>query len=135
MTIFLDASAIIYLVEGIDPWYGHVREVLSNLLRDHGRSEFAVSGLSWLECRVKPLREGDTALLEHYRVFFSQPGLRTVTLDAQVIDRAASIRAAYRLKTPDALQAASAMVLEEETVFLTGDASFEIVPSLRVMPL
>jgi uncharacterized protein len=91
--------------------------------------------LSWLECRVKPLREGDSAVLEHYRVFFSRPGLRIVALDLQVIDRAASIRAAHRLKTPDALQAASAMTFEEETVFVTGDASFDTVPGLRVMRL
>jgi hypothetical protein len=41
--IFLDASAVIYLVEGNEPWYGRVQEGLSKLLRDHGRSELAVS--------------------------------------------------------------------------------------------
>jgi predicted nucleic acid-binding protein len=56
---------------------------------------------------VHPLREGNVAVLEAFGAFFQRPDMVWVDLSAQVIELATAIRARSRLKTPDALQAAS----------------------------
>ena len=43
-----------------------------------------MSRLSFMECRVLPLRKKQAATLELYRDFFTAPGLRIVELDVSV---------------------------------------------------
>ncbi|HXH02582.1 MAG TPA: PIN domain-containing protein [Candidatus Competibacteraceae bacterium] len=135
MKLFLDTNAIVYLVEAVDPWYGRVRQILQEHFQRHGRVGIAVSALSWLECRIKPLRDGDQTLLARYETFFSRPGLCVCPVDMQVLDRAARLRAAHRLRTPDAIQVASAVTLEEEIGFVTADVELGRVTELRLVAL
>jgi len=131
---FLDACAVIYLVEEISPWASRV----SRSLLDLGPPDvvqIAVSELSVMECRVKPLRDADAVALARYQQFFQQQRLRIQPLDSTVLDTAARLRAAHRLKTPDALQAASAIVCGADPVFVTNDARFSDVRGLQVMLL
>jgi predicted nucleic acid-binding protein len=131
LTVFLDACAIIYRVEAIAPF--HLR--FDALLRDiagAGEPRLAVSRLSLLECRTKPLREGDAGLLACYDRFFDSAGLTIVELSPKVIDLATQIRAHFMLRTPDAIQAASCLVLGRDTQFLTADAAFAKVAGLRL---
>jgi predicted nucleic acid-binding protein len=51
-----------------------------------------------------------------------------------VIERAAALRAATSLKTPDAIHAATALI-EECTLLVTNDALFRRVPGLNVTVL
>jgi predicted nucleic acid-binding protein len=51
------------------------------------------------------------------------PNLHWVAPDLKIADYAARLRAAYGLRTPDALQAATA-VAEKTTAFVTNDAVF-----------
>lgn len=130
--VFLDASAIIYLMEGDAAAQAAVRRSLAQLRQSEGASSLAVSALSRLECRVRPLRDDDRSLLERYEAFFADPGLAVIALDADVLDRAAELRARYRLRAPDALQAASLLVADEQGHFVTGDHDFAAVPGLRL---
>ena len=132
MKIFLDASAIIYIVEAIEPWYGRLQEIINKFLQNYGRTEIAVSALSLLECRVKPMREDNQTLLERYNVFFNRPRLNIQTLNFRVIEQATFLRAQYGLKTPDALQAANAICLPEKVLFITGDRRFVKIAGLQV---
>lgn len=96
--------------------------------------ELAVSRLSLMECRVKPLRESNADLLQRYAEFFA--AVQVLELSAETIDLATELRADYGLKTPDALQAASALQWQrdsqEEVLFVTADKSFVKVPNLAV---
>lgn len=134
--IFLDASAIIYLLEGDAPAQAAVRDVLASL-RGAGEQSppLTVSALSRLECRVRPLREGNSELVDRYDAFFADPGLVVIALDTAVLDRAAELRAHVRLRTPDALQAASLLVADEHGHFVTGDNDFGAVPGMQVHPV
>lgn len=129
--VLLDASAIIYLLEGDEPTRQSVRDIL-NALHVPEPPALAVSALSRLECRVKPRRDGDNELLAAYDAFFDDPGLLVLDLDRDVLDCATELRARYRLRTPDALQAASLLAHETEGDFVTGDADFLAIPGLRV---
>lgn len=131
MIAFLDASALIYLIEGTEPFAASVREQLKTLTASNESLRLSMSTLSRLECRIRPLKTGDTQTLAEYDAFFSQPDLILVSLSIAVIDLATTIRARHGLKTPDALQAACCLQLGADHVFLTGDSGFRRVEKLR----
>ncbi len=135
MILFLDACALIYRVEEVAPWNARVVKLLADLRRKHARLQLAVSRLSYLECRVQPLRDGDEDLARRYDALFASPDLHTVELDANVIEGATRIRAQFGLRTPDAIQAASCLSLNVEHIFLTNDATFRRVPRLALKML
>ena len=130
MRLFLDACALIYRFEGAAPFRNAAIEALAQLCAQQPSVELMVSRLSVLECRVKPLREGDAMLLKRYDEFFAS--VHIVELSAEVVDAATQLRARYGLKTPDALQAASAFVASDRALFVTADAGFTKVAGLNV---
>jgi predicted nucleic acid-binding protein len=130
MIVFLDSSALIYYFEGAPPYRQAVVAALAEIKAFDAAAQVAVSRLGVMECRVKPLRERDVALLAQYEAFFVQ--VQIVELEAAIVTRATDIRATTALKTPDALQAASALSLGSDCVFLTGDAGFTRISGLNV---
>ena len=131
--IFLDACAIIYLIEGADPWATRLRDTLFHLREDNPDIGVAVSALSRLECRVWPLRDAQHEVLALYDAFFSADDLTIVPLSPKVIDLATSIRARTRMRTPDALQAACCLSLPQSCRFITNDAAFEREAALDIV--
>lgn len=131
MIAFLDSSAAIYYFEGDANAQKAVRDVLLNLKNQYPACELAVSRLGVMECRVKPLRDNAHTLLAAYEAFFAQA--RIVELTAAVVDTATTLRASYGLKTPDALQAASALSLGEDVVFVTADLGFARLSGLKAL--
>lgn len=128
--IYLDASCLIYLVESSAPFHdAAVKRVLSH--RTSADDVVLTSRLSWLECRVKPIREKDTALLATYEKFCSTGELEMLEITPDVIDRATHLRAGHGFKTPDAIQLATA-VLHRADVIITGDKGW---PRFRDIPV
>jgi predicted nucleic acid-binding protein len=132
---FFDAGALIYLLEGREPFADRVRTELAAIERAHAGVKAAVSRLSWLECRVGPMKTNDAATLARFDAFFARPDLVWVELSREVVELAAAIRARHGLRTPDALQAASCLQLGSQHVLLTGDAAFQRVQGLNVIVL
>jgi predicted nucleic acid-binding protein len=92
----------------------------------------AVSRLSWLECRVGPMKNNDAATLNRYDAFFARPDLIWVELSRDVVELAAAVRVRHGLRTPDALQAACCLQLGDRHRLLTGDVLFQCVAGLNV---
>jgi predicted nucleic acid-binding protein len=132
---FFDASALIYLIEGAEPFAAKVRKELAAATRKYPDLEAAVSRLSWLECRVGPMKGNDNPTLAAFDAFFTRPDLVWVELTRDVVELAAVIRVETGLKTPDALQAASCLQLGGDHLFLTGDSAFRRVAGLNVKVL
>jgi predicted nucleic acid-binding protein len=132
---FFDASALIYLIEGAEPFATKVRKELAAAARKHPDLGAAVSRLSWLECRVGPMKGNDSATLAAFDTFFSRSDLVWVELSKDVVELAAAIRVQTGLRTPDALQAASCLQLGSDHLFLTGDSAFKRVADLNVKML
>ena len=132
MIAFLDASALIYLVEGDTFWSGAVQQVLQGLAAEDPSLAIAISRLSVLECRVGPLRRGDQASLERFDALFAQPDLLWVELTAPVVEQATRLRALHGVRTPDALQAACCLQLGSDAVMVSGDADFRRIPTLQL---
>lgn len=131
MIVFLDSSALIYYFEGAAVFRQAVIDVLNTVKRNFPQAQVAVSRLGVMECRVKPLRDGDKVLLARYEEFFQQ--VQIIELSAAVVDAATQLRAGARLKTPDALQAASALSIGGACSFVTGDSAFKKVAGLDVL--
>lgn len=84
MKLFLDACAVIYMIESQQEQGRKTRLLVDEALKSNG--QLVVSRLSFLECRVLPLKSKNSALLDSYDRFFRLPGLKTIELDAAVID-------------------------------------------------
>jgi predicted nucleic acid-binding protein len=113
--IYLDANVIIRLLEGIDA----VRLPIDARVRAAATADpfIATSRLSRLECRCKPLKDADRALLALYDTFFLTAALPRV--EVEVVERATGLRASYGFKTPDSIHLASA-IEAGAAAFLTG---------------
>ena len=135
MIAFLDSSALIYLTEGHEPFAARMRATVQSIAEQHADVGLAISRLTWLDCRVGPLKRDDAATLRRYDAFFARPDVSWVELTRDVVELAAAVRVRHGLRTPDALQAACCLQLGREHRMLTGDASFQRVAGLNVVRL
>lgn len=131
MIAFFDASALIYLIEGKEPFASKVRQQLTATATTYPDLGAAVSRLTWLECRVGPMKTNDSKTLAAYDSFFARPDLVWLELTKDVMELAAAVRVKHGLRTPDALQAASCMQLGADHLFLSGDGAFRRVSGLN----
>ncbi len=115
MRIYLDTAPVIYAVQQVAPY-----DVLVDRRLAAPGIVCVASDLTRLECRVKPLRDGNTALLQDFDDYFAGVVAEIVPLSRPVVDRATEIRAQFGFKTPDALHLAAAMASACD-VFLTND--------------
>lgn len=135
MILFFDANALIYLIEGAEPFAGRARAQLAGFVQEFPHARLALSRLSWLECRMRPLRHNEPPVLAAYDAFFARPDLVWVELSKDVVELATVIRARHGLRTPDALQAACCLQLGQAHRLVTGDARFAKVAGLNVVQL
>jgi predicted nucleic acid-binding protein len=124
--IYLDAAPAIYAVERVPRYAAAVDARLSA-----PSVVLIASDLTRLECRVKPLRDGDAELLRDFDDFFAGTVSEIVSLTREVMDRATEIRARHGVRTPDAIHLAAAMVSGCD-VFLTNDHRLDHVPGIAV---
>lgn len=115
MRYYLDSAPIIYLIEQRQPFAASVRSKLAAVGTVHITSE-----LARLECRVKPMRDGNSILLQDFDDYFNNTIAEIVPLTRDVVDKATEIRAQFNFKTPDSLHLAAAVVSNCD-VFLTND--------------
>ncbi len=127
--VFLDTSAFIYLVEH-HPRYSPFCETLFDRI-EAGKTRAATSTLSLLEVLVQPYRQRNEELvMKFYALLTSYPHLTWLSMTLNVADYAAKLRAEYRLKTPDSIQAASAITCSA-TGFICNDRIFEKVKEIE----
>jgi predicted nucleic acid-binding protein len=88
-----------------------------------------------MEVLVKPLRLGDVLLIDLFRkVLLNSTGFTCVPISRGILESAAQLRATYRLKTPDAIHAATAFA-QGCTLFVANDQDFKRIPNLNVAVL
>ncbi len=129
MLVYLDTVICIYAVEGTSAFRSRARARLASLLAAGDRP--AISDLTWLECRVKPLRVRNAAALAEMEMFLTAPEVVRVPLPLAVYERACHIRAIHHFKLGDALHLAAA-VEHGCGSFLTNDLRLSSFPDLPV---
>lgn len=126
--VLVDSAPVIYVLEGhpkLGPRFKPVFEAHAE-----GRLRFAVTTVTIAEVLTGPLQAGDEVLARRYRAILDS--WQTVTLDADVAESAARLRASLRLRLADAVQAASALAINAAAL-VTHDRDFSRVGALRIV--
>jgi predicted nucleic acid-binding protein len=123
-------------LEDLKP-YSRLTEAIFAALAE-GKFTAVLSTISMTELLVKPFAEGKKEAVEACEVFLQGlPNSRWVPPRPEIAKEAARLRASYRLRTPDALLIATALV-EGAKAFLTNDTDLKRVEAeekLRILVL
>lgn len=131
--VAFDSAIFIYFIERHPKYLPVVKPLFERI--DRGELPAMTSSLTLMETLVVPYRNGDRKLAQLYEeILTTGQGLKLVPLDPPVIRLAAKLRAAARVRTPDALQLAAALI-GGCNAFLTNDNRLPQVPGLRVLSL
>jgi len=131
--IALDTSVFIYQLEANSRYLGLTDPVFAWLERPEHAA--VTSTITMTELLVPAYRGGgEQRVNEFYALLTTYPNLDWIAPSLEIADIAARIRAAHRLRTPDALQAATA-VHAGATGLITNDPVFERVAGLEALVL
>lgn len=131
--IALDTSIFIYQLEA-NRRYADLTDRVFEWLEQPGHSA-VTSTITMAELLVQPYRRSDDQQAdEFYGLLSTYPNLEWIAATLPIADTAAKLRAVYRLRTPDALHAATA-VQSGATGFVTNDSAFERVTEFETLVL
>ena len=117
--IGLDTAIFIYHFEENPAYLPLTRDLLSSI--ESGERKGVTSTITLMEIIVKPLALGQIDVARKYEALLANfPNLEIIDLDRDVIRLAARLRAEYRLRPPDALQAAASLQHGAQA-FITND--------------
>jgi predicted nucleic acid-binding protein len=131
--IGLDTSVFIFEVEESRKYIEIVHPIFRWL--EEPESCGVTSAVSMLELLVHPYWRFDVDTVnKFYALLSTYPNLHWVDFTLPVADAAARLRADFNLKTPDAIQAASALAAQA-TGFISNDTVFKRLDNLDVLIL
>jgi predicted nucleic acid-binding protein len=129
--VALDSSIFIYQLEA-SPRYGPLSDAVFAWVERPGRTA-VTSTITMTELLVQPYRNYDEDKADEFFALLSTfPHLDWVAPDLEIADLAARLRGLNRLRTPDALQAATA-IKAGATAVITNDPIFERVTTIETI--
>src|SRR5438045_3928710 len=117
--VYIDTMSLIYTVERY-PAYWPLLEPLWQVAQS-GTIEIVSSELTLMEALVGPLKSGNTTLEQAFEQALLGTAIRLLPITQPILREAARLRATTRLRTPDALHAATARQVGC-VLFVTNDA-------------
>ena len=130
-TLTLDSAPIIYYLQDhptLAPRFSSLFDAASE-----GRVFLNISTITLAEVMAGPLAADNEILAAQYReVLCRSPGWQTVPVDENVAIEAARLRTRYRLRLPDAIQVATAIVTRSWGL-VTHDSALAKVKDIRVL--
>ena len=131
--IALDSNIFIYQIEA-SPRYLPLTDVVFSEL-ELGHLSGVTSTITMTELLVPVYRNKDERQVDDFYALFSRyPNLEWIPPTLGIADTAAELRALHNLRTPDALQAATA-VHAKATGFVTNDLAFARVERFEALVL
>ena len=131
--IALDTSIFIYQLEANARYLALTDHIFSWLERPVNKA--VTSTITMTELLVQPYRDSDEQRVdEFYGLLSTYPNLDWIAPNLEIADLAARIRALHHLRTPDALQAATA-AHAQATGLITNDPVFERVDAFDTLVL
>lgn len=131
--IGLDTAPLIYYLERNPVYVDILRPCFQAV--DRGEISIVTSVITLTETLVHPLRSGNKDLADRYRdILFHTKGLTTLSLSPDIAEEAALLRALHNVRTPDAIQMATA-IKAGAPFFLTNDVRLPSSPRLQVLTL
>ena len=131
--IHVDSAPLIYFVERNPVYIERMKSIMQRVRPTGLHLSFSV--ITVPEVLNKPIAQGDEKLQSLYRALLTQTrNVELHPLTLAIAEKAASLRAAHNLRTPDAIQIATAVETGCDA-FLTNDKDFKRVAALRVLVL
>ena len=132
-TVGVDTSPFIYLIEEHPGYLGAVRSFFSAV--DSSQIQAVTSTVTLLEVMVQPFRRDADELAHRYRAaLLNATGLSCQEVSSGVAEEAAKLRATYNIRTPDAIQLATA-ILAGASSSLTNDSFLPSMPAIQILIL
>ena len=129
----LDTAPLIYFIEQNPRYLKIVREFFRAMER--GEFKVVTSTLTLTEVLVHPLRKGNIELAQQYQdILLNQDHLTAYSVSPNIAELAAKLRATKNIRTPDAIQIATAIQNSAE-FFLTNDRGLRNIQSLKILSL
>ncbi len=127
--IAVDTAPLIYFIEESPVYLPVVLPFFEAL--DQQTIQVVTSTVTVIEVLVQPLKRNNHRLVKQYReVLTNVAGLTTYPLTIDIAAIAADLRAKYSLRTPDAVQMATAIHAGAQYL-LTNDARLPDLPNLK----
>jgi predicted nucleic acid-binding protein len=128
-----DTAPMIYFVEAHPEYDAQITPIFERI--EQGELEGITSVITLLEVLVQPIRLNRIDLASRYRqLLLESERFSVLPITVEIAELAADLRARYNLRTPDALQVATALAHRCEA-FLTNDARLKRVAEIRVLTL
>ena len=129
----LDTSVFIFQIETNPKYLELVHPIFVWL--EKSRSRAVTSTITMLELLVQPYRFSDIDRVnQFYALLSTYPNLKWVEPTLEIADSAARLRAEHNLRTPDALQVATALT-HQATGLISNDIAFKRVEGLEMIIL
>jgi predicted nucleic acid-binding protein len=128
--VALDTNVFIYHLDDV-PRYSELTRAIFEWVATPGNAA-VTSTITLTELLVQPYAASDQeGVSTYYARLVTYPNLSWVPPGLEIADRAAQIRAQHRLRTPDALQAATALEAGA-TALITNDLTFQRLAGIEV---
>jgi predicted nucleic acid-binding protein len=129
--IMLDTAPLIYYIEDIEPYASSLQSLFDAI--STGRNMAVTSVVTLIEVLTKPIQDGKSDLAKQFRVYLTgSKNLELMSVTQEIGEQAAHLRAKYRLRIPDAIQVATALV-SGSSILLTNDRSLKKVLEVGVL--
>ena len=127
--IAMDTAPFIYYLEE-HPVYLPLLDPLFDAI-EAGAVQVITSTVTLLEVLVAPHRDGNDDLVDRYRrMLLDTRGVDVRPVSEQVAETAARLRGDYTVRTPDAIQLATA-ICGQASIFLTNDRRLPSLPDIE----
>lgn len=133
LPVALDTCIFIYFIEEHPKYLSIVQPIFAEISADSLNA--VTSAIALMETLVLPYRLGNILLAKQYEALFRKSrGLRCADITANTCRIAAQLRAAYSIKTPDALQLAAALMAKCST-FVTNDRVLPPIEGIHIVQI
>jgi predicted nucleic acid-binding protein len=129
----LDTAPLIYYIEE-NPYFAKPLNELF-IAGEKQECHFVSSVITLTEVLVLPIREGYDDIVEKYEMILTHsPSIEIVDINVEIAKITARLRANYSLKTPDAIQLATALYCSAD-YFLTNDKRLKSIKEISIILL
>lgn len=129
----LDTMCFIYAFEEHPKYLPAILPLFEKLER--GEFHGITSTVSLAEILVRPFEVGDLPLIAKYRMLFRNfPNLEMLPVTFEVAEKAAELRAAHKIRTPDAMHLATSLV-HGASFFISNDTDLSKVEGMSLILL
>ena len=133
VTVAVDSAPFIYLIEKHPVYFATVSAFFAAV--QNGEIRCVTSTLTIAEVLVHPFRLGRMDLVLDYQDILNEtPDIEAFAVTSDIAEAAARLRANFNLRTPDAIQIATALV-SQASLFLTNDKKLTKVPGLNALTI